>query len=206
MPLVKITPYECERNLFPRLCAKCGVPTESHVRFAVPGPVGNVVMGTLLSVCPPLFVATAICIRRWKQGVLVPMCETHKADWEWRDRTTSYSYLVFAVAPYCSAVVLSTFVLDWSNPGLFVSCFVGYFFVWCIWVVPAGIIWTRTVRSTGLPRRGFQLSGVHPDFVRALAEDRVRDANPERTAWFGDHRDDFDEDMNWLQSVRHDPK
>ena len=73
-------------------------------------------------------------------------------------------------------------------------------------VAPASIMWTRTVRATGLPRRGLQLSGVHADFIRALAEDRVRDANPERTAWFGDARDDFDEDMNWRKSVRNDPR
>src|SRR5690349_9049252 len=106
MPQVKITPYECERNLFPRLCAKCGVPTETRVRFMMPGLVANGVMATLLSVCPPLFVISAICFRRWKPGVLVPMCETHKADWEWRDRVTSCSYLMLAVAPYCTAAVL----------------------------------------------------------------------------------------------------
>jgi hypothetical protein len=82
----------------------------------------------------------------------------------------------------------------------------GYMVAWTVWIFPASILWTRTVRATGLPRRGMQLSGVHPDFIRALAEDRVRDANPERTSWFGDSRDDFDEDMNWLQSVRHDQK
>jgi hypothetical protein len=203
MPLVKITPYECERSLFPRLCAKCGVLTESHVRFTPLGPTANVFMATLLSVCPPLFVILAIGLRRVTKGVLVPMCDTHKADWQWRDRVTSYSYLA-VVGVYCAVAVCLAIGWIWDIDVPSITLMSLYLIAWCVWLIPASITWTRTVRATGVPRRGMQLSGVHPDFVRALAEDRVRDANPDRIAWFGDHRDDFDEDMNWLQSVRND--
>jgi hypothetical protein len=64
-------------------------------------------------------------------------------------------------------------------------------------------MWTRTVRSTGLPKKGIQLSGVHSNFVQAILEDRARDINPERMAWFGDERDDFDDELKW--QVPHNP-
>jgi hypothetical protein len=55
-------------------------------------------------------------------------------------------------------------------------------------------------------KRGIRLSGVHPDFIKALMADRVaaRELDPERVAWYGDLRDDFEEDWNEFGAFRPD--
>ena len=201
MPVVKITQFECERNLLPHMCAKCGIPADDCVRFTPLKPALNYVMGFLLIACPPLFVGLALYLQRKSRRFNVPMCEKHRIDWEWRDRVTSWSYLIVVVI-FCTALVLAIFS-PWDVP--FWPVIAAYLATWCYWVIPATILWTRTIRATGIPSRGMQLAGVHADFIRALAKDRVHDGDPARLAWFGDARDDFDEDQSWLQSMRNDP-
>jgi hypothetical protein len=203
MPLLKLTPYECEHDLLPRLCGKCGEPADDRVRFTPVSPTLNIFMGSTIILCPPLCIGLALLLPRRIAPLFMPMCATHRADWHWRDRITTATYMVVAIA-YVVAIALLVFApLPPYGYPLVGMC---YWFVWCFWIVPASLIWTRTVRSTGLPKRGIQLSGVHANFVRAILDDRAQDKNPERVAWFGDQRDDFDDELKWQVPQDPDPE
>jgi hypothetical protein len=200
MPLLKLTPYEIEHDLLPRLCGKCGEPADDRVRFNPVSPSLNIFMGVALIACPPVFVGLAMILTRRMKPLFMPMCATHRADWEWRDWLTTITYLPVAIL-YCVAIALLVYAP--LPPYGYPLVGVCYWFVWSFWIAPASIMWTRTVRSTGLPKKGIQLSGVHSNFVQAILEDRARDINPERMAWFGDERDDFDDELKW--QVPHNP-
>src|SRR5262245_51156102 len=159
MPLVKITPYECERNLLPRLCVKCGAPADDYVKFTVLSPFMNTLLGSLLVLCPPAFMVAAISFRRMTRPLKIPMCGPHRFDWEWRDAATSVSFAFVIVPAYCIAIGLCVFTRT-TEMDLFAIAGM-YMVLWTAWVAPASILWTHTVRATGLPRRGLQISGVH---------------------------------------------
>ena len=192
MPTVYLTRYECERSLVPRLCARCGMPADDAIGVAVITPAIHGLLGTLLILCPPLLLLIV-----WRlQGrphLRMPMCPTDRADWQWRDRVTTRTYLVVVGAYLAAAVVLlgTPGWLDWEvMAGLSVA---GYFAVWNVWMVPAVLVWTRTVRATKVMAEGLRFSGLHPAFVAAVREDRSRDPDPARQARFGDVRDDYDD-------------
>ena len=192
MPTVLLTPYECDRGLVPRLCARCGAPTDEAVRVTVLSPTTHVVMASLLTLCPPLFVVLARILQR-RRAMRLPMCPTDRADWEWRDRVTSWSYVFAVGVPYVAfpALALALVPLDWV-PRLGMAG-AAYLVAWTCWVVPAAVLWTQTVRTTKVTREGLRLSGVSPAFVAGLHADRAADSDPARRAWFGDIRDDYDD-------------
>ena len=106
MPTVLLTRYECERNLVPRLCVRCGAPADEAVRLTVLDPTTHVLVAALLQpLLPPLFVVLATILQR-RRAMRLPMCPADRADWEWRDRVTSWSYVLAVCVPYVAAVGL----------------------------------------------------------------------------------------------------
>ncbi|HKA05783.1 MAG TPA: hypothetical protein VKD71_00905, partial [Gemmataceae bacterium] len=195
MAAVRLTRYECERNLFPRVCARCGLPADRTVRYALLSPNSNLALGFLLSFCPPLFLYF-LFRERARRGVEVPMCKRDADDWHWRDRLTIGTYMLLVVNAYCAAIALAVFSPVWDYlDGRFVL--LAYFGVVYVWL-PILLLWTRTIRTSKVMKHGIRLSGVHPEFVRALMADRMRtrESDPQRLAWYGDDRDDFEEDWN----------
>src|SRR5262245_25464125 len=105
MPIVLLTRYECERSRFPPICARCGEPTDDAVRFTLATPATNLLMGTCLSLCPPL----APVVSRWfnrRSHMQIPMCPTDGADWHWRDRVTTWTYIAAMVPTYVAALAI----------------------------------------------------------------------------------------------------
>jgi len=202
MATVRLTRYECEHNLLPRVCARCGCAPSTSVRFALFTPFWNVALATLLVLCPPVFVIAAHFVSK-RHRYQVPMCGRDHADWRWRDQITTWTYLLFVFGAYCAAVVLIVFVFRDSFP---VWAGLGYMAAIYSWLPFAALTFIRTVRATKVMKRGIRLSGVHPDFVRAVMADRVaaRETDPERVAWYGDLRDDFEEDWNEFGAFRPD--
>jgi len=187
MPTVLLTTHELRTGLLPRLCARCGEPTDEFVRMTVPTPLSQTALGFCLPLCPPLFLAVALQSKK-RSSVHLPMCRPHGEDWRWRDRLTSTAYLWVVCVGYLAAIAVGIFTdLD---PGVAAA---GYLFVWVMWMVPAVLIWTETVRVTKVTRWGVRLSGVDPAFVAAIREDRARAADPARLPFHGDVRDDYDD-------------
>src|SRR5689334_13376669 len=82
-------------GLVPGVCARCGVPAEEAVRVTVLDPVTHAYVAASLTLCPPAFITAATILHR-RRAMRLPMCPADRADWEGRDRVTSWSY-VFAV-------------------------------------------------------------------------------------------------------------
>jgi hypothetical protein len=195
MAAVRLTRYECERDLLPRVCARCGVPANTEVRPCLHTPFWNVALSVLLVICPPVFLILIEIVLR-KRRFPVPMCERDAADWKWRDRFSIISYLIMGVGAYI--VVLVLILISPVADRVKELAPLGYLLTIYSWFPVYAIMWTRTVRSTKVMKRGIRLSGLHEDFIRALMADRMRsrESDPARTAWYGDARDDFEEDWN----------
>ena len=193
MPAVLLTTYECQTGRLPHLCARCGEPTDDGLPFPALTPVPQFVLNLFLVICPPVFVLLAVIVLRRRRFVL-PMCPADRADWEWRDRLSTWSYLIAACGTYVTAPVLG--YLLWPGPDGELGFSLGllaYYVVWVAWVVPVTVLWTRTVRTSKVTTAGIRLAGVHPAFAAALREDRASDADPARLPWGGTERDDYDD-------------
>jgi hypothetical protein len=187
MPTVLLTTHELRTGLLPRLCARCGEPTDDSVRVTVPTPLSQLALGTFLALCPPVFVAFALYLKK-RSSAAVPMCRPHGDDWRWRDRLTSITYLTVVGGSYLAAWAVGFLApIDPGVPAL------AYLFIWMAWMAPAVLLWTRTVRITKVTAWGVRLSGVDAAFVEALREDRARDPDPARLPWHGDERADYDD-------------
>ena len=192
MPAVLLTTYECRTGRVPRLCAKCAEPTDDGVPFPVLTPVPHFLLNLFLVICPPVFVGMAAIIRR--RRFVLPLCPPDRADWEWRVRVFTWTYLAIILPVYLVAPPLNYFL--WPDPHDEIGCFPGllvYYLVWVVWSIPVAVLSTRTVRTIKVMAEGIRLAGVHPAFVAALQADRAQDDDPARLPWGGDERDDYDD-------------
>src|SRR5262249_3797654 len=105
MPTILLTTYECRTGLLPHLCAKCGVPTDSIVRSMALAAVPQFLMNLFLVICPPLFLVMSAVFRR-RFAYELPMCPPHRVDREWRNRISSWTYLIVC-ATYIAAFTVA---------------------------------------------------------------------------------------------------
>ena len=193
MPTVLLTTYECRTGLLPRLCAKCGEPTDDGIPLPSLTPVPSLLLNVFLIVCPPVFVGLAIAIRRGATFDL-PLCKPDKADWQWRDRVSSWTCVALVCGAYVTAPIVGYLTVSAADPlnGI-VMGFIVYYLIWVVWWMPIAVMWTRTVRTSKVTYQGIRLSGVCKEFVTAIREDRAQDPNPARLPWGGTVRDDYDD-------------
>jgi hypothetical protein len=201
MPRTTLTTYECEHDLLPAVCARCGAPAAERVGRPLPVPPGCRTAAWVL----PLFLVVYLAVpavlallpcfsRRLRHTeVRVPVCAADRDHWGWRDlvRRRALWPLVFVAALAVQAACLAGLIL---HPALYAHAAAG--------VVMVGFVidWATLARGEVVVHRagpaGVYLSGVHPDFVAALIEDRARDRvdHPDRRTLRGDLRDDFDDE------------
>jgi len=205
MPTVIVTEYEHVNDLLPMVCAKCGNRAEVHVsrpiRFLGSDWAGvrtpALIFGLLFF--PPLF-----CLIAYRYAeiirVRIPMCETHKDDWHWRDRVM-FGLLIPGWT--LTVLVLHAFGLAYLIQGdgdTAAVCFLSPVVVVVMTAVIENLIvlWgaVRTAKTAD-QKLDVRLSSVHPEFVAALAEDRARDRvdNPERRVPDGDLLRDYDDEL-----------
>jgi hypothetical protein len=110
---VRLSRYECERNLFPRGCARCGLPADRTVRYALLSPNSNMAFGFLIAFCPPLFLYF-LFRERGRRAFEVPMCERDSDDWHWRDRLTVGTYILLVMNAYSAAIARAVFSPVWE--------------------------------------------------------------------------------------------
>jgi hypothetical protein len=199
MARVTVTEYECEHDLLPAVCVKCGAPADdSLVRtFRIIDGSGQweiwrgfAFLYALLFV-PPLLPWALRLSRTFR--INVPMCSADRAKESRREKRACWILVPIWIA---WSIAVDAFLVVQSvtgGPGLLCFALVGFpFFFAALEVV------TRPVRPKGErpANRGLPLTAVHPAFVAALVEDRARDrvANPDRRSLRGDMRDDFDDE------------
>jgi|SRR5262245_331057 len=202
MPQVTLTEYECEHDLHPAICAKCGMPASERVPRRVRylsndlGWLPVAALSSSLLLMPPVFLllASRYGSAAW---VRIAMCDDHRDDWRWRDRAL-YSFLIPTWAIIGGA----------SNALAFIAFLIGregiFFFGATVLILVLALIVENVVIAYGSVKvfrsekpAGAKLSGVHPDFVAALAADRARDrvTNPDRRAAGSGMREDYDDEV-----------
>jgi hypothetical protein len=191
MPVVRLTYYECDRGLLPRVCAVCGVPADDGVKFLVPTRFTMYLIGVLIWVCPPLVIPVGEYLAR-RRNIRVPMCPQHLAEYRRWDWASSLTFLVLSTGPYLAGIFLLVLLPAGEMKWMLVPA--GYFVSAFSWMIPFSIWQTRHVRTTEATSQGIRLSGVHADFVQAVRDDRA--ADPARLAAYGDARDDYDDESH----------
>jgi hypothetical protein len=201
MAKATVTTYECDHDLVPMVCARCGVPATDRVPRPVPVPPGCGTAAWLF----PLFLVVYLAVpavlallpwltqRYRRTEVRIPFCAMDRSHWAWRDRFRLRVLwpIVFVVSLAVQVLCLTGVIL---HPAFYAHSAAG---VVVVGFVIDGLVLGRgevTVHRAG--KEAFSLNRVHPDFVAALIEDRARDRvdNPDRRALRGDMQDDFDDE------------
>src|SRR5262245_25380147 len=191
MPRVRLSKYECSRDLLPPVCAFCGAPAAGVRERKFSWHPSWVWVLIFVHVLVALIVALILTRR---MVVRVPVCEQHSGYWSRRMGILTGSFLVLA------ALALAGVIYVQSEPPRQQDDLIGWlcgggFIVFFCWVIFAAIYSTRGVRPAEITDRFIRLAGVHEDFVAALEADRDRDADErDRRVRFGDVRDDYDDE------------
>jgi hypothetical protein len=199
MARITVTDYECEHDLLPPLCAKCGAPTAERaprtVRMLDDKRIWVAVVFLFgLFFFPPLVVLVILRIARANQ-VRVPICPDHRNHWAWRDWAMSWVLIPGWAAVVLAAEAYGAFLQMEGRDGSAFFC-VGLPALAVALVLENWAIGYGAVKVEQAHKDKVKLVGVHETFVAALLEERARDrvANPDRRALRGDMRDDFDDE------------
>ena len=205
MARTNVTTYETEHDLLPMVCAKCGRPAEDRVlrqiRHLDCDRQGLLAAGVVIGLLafPPLFFFVAFRLSE-KIRVRIPMCETHRDDWKWRDLAEKWFVIpVWAVTVFVfyAIALMYAFKGDTGNAAAALVGVPGAFFV-LAFVENVIILFGAVKVSIPAKQNGICLTGVHEDFVAALAEERARERvdNPERRyAPRMGVQDDYDDEL-----------
>jgi hypothetical protein len=162
---IKLGRFEIAEYELPDVCLKCGTRARQRLfhtftftpgwvyAFLVLGPIGIIVMRVLINSV------------RQEFTVGVPMCESHRNHWFWRNLI-----LVLLVVAFVVTFVGGGFLAgELDEPVAFFVTFVSAIFS----VILAVILVQRTaIRAREITQQSITLTGVCDEFVTAISEDR----------------------------------
>jgi hypothetical protein len=203
MARIRVTAYECERDLLPPVCAKCGKPAVTRVirparYFKENYEVWKPVFAVFSLIFLPALGILALVRLSYRIDVPLPMCEEHRHDYVWRDRVSLRWVLPIWTIVVLIFEILAVIDISGGDPE-----FCGFFLMGVLIAGVMGVIADTLINFTSVKMQvqikaiGVWLSNVHPDFVAALVEDRARsrvdDANRRGE---DDMRQDYDDELN----------
>src|SRR6266851_3941179 len=94
MPSVKLSDYECERDMLPPVCMFCGNPATTRVRRNFSWHPGWVYILILVNLLITLVVAL---ILTKKMTVRVPVCDEHEGYWRRRFAPLLGSFVLISI-------------------------------------------------------------------------------------------------------------
>ena len=183
MATVTLSEYECRKKLLPDVCIQCGEPATVSVRrnfsWYPPWVIALVLAGVLVA-------AIVAIVLTKKMLVQVPMCDRHKSHWSTR---TMWTFLCFAVV--ASAAIGGIALLAANDNGPRKDDMVGWVcggsaLALLLWLFLVAILQSTAIRPKLITDRKITLVKVHPEFVRALEDDREQDAQDD---------EEFDDDQ-----------
>jgi hypothetical protein len=200
MPDFKVTRYECDHDLLPMVCVRCGAPATECVARPLPKPPKAwtclfipIILVVYLAIPASLLILLWL-IPTEPDRVRLPVCDAHRDDWSWRSRFRTrwlWPPIIFAslvVQVLClTGVILHQAFYAHAAAGVLVLGFVIDY-------------WTVGRKEVQVARAGpteAQLRNVHQAFVDALIHDRARDRvdNPDRRAFRGAIQEDYDDEV-----------
>lgn len=183
MATVTLSEYECRKKLLPDVCMKCGEPATVSVRrnfsWYPPWVLALALAGLLVAV-----IVAAVLTK--KMLVEAPMCERHRKHWFNRMLWTLLSFAAIAVAGIGGIALLSANDNAPGNNDLAGWVCGGGALALISWLVLVVILQSTAIKPSLITDRKITLVKVHPEFVRALEDDREQDALEEEK--------DFDDD------------
>ena len=182
MSNVRITEFECRKNLLPDVCMFCGRRAVDRKKrtFAWHPP-----WVWILILAGILVAAIVAMILTKRMTVRVPVCNEHEGFWRRRNLIIGLSFLAMVVAEVVLIAISVSLPPGQNNdPGGFIC--LGGTAMFLGWLVLVAIYSTRGIRPTEITDRFIRLTGVHRDFIDALEDDRERDQQEEddyRSKW-----------------------
>ncbi len=175
MANVKLSAYECRKNLLPKVCMFCGEPavTRKQRNFAWHPP-----WVWILILAGILVAAIVALILTKRMTVRVPVCERHEGFWRRRNLVVGLSFLGVAVLEIV-AIAISANQPQGQNNDLGGFVCVGGAFLFLAWLVVVAIYSAQGIRPTEITDRSIRLTGVNREFIEALEDDRERDRDEE---------------------------
>jgi hypothetical protein len=174
MPTVKLSEYECKRDLLPQVCTFCGEPAVTRVKRNFAWHPQWVWVLILVNV---LIAAIVAMILTKKMTVRVPACDRHEGFWRRKAIILSLTFLI-VVAFGIGWIVFAVNQGPGNDEITGWLCGAG-FGVFILWLIVAGVWGAQGVRPTEITDRHIRLTGVHNDFIAALEDDRERDREEE---------------------------
>jgi hypothetical protein len=174
MATVKLSEYECERDLLPQVCAFCGEPAVTRVKrnFAWHPP-----WVWILILVNVLIAAVVAMILTKKMAVRVPVCDLHEGFWRRKGIVLSLTFAVIVV--YVVGWVLFAIYQGPGQDELTGWLCAGGVVLLLVWLVIAAVWNSVGVRPSEITDRFIRLAGVHGEFIAALEDDRERDREDE---------------------------
>jgi hypothetical protein len=191
MPTVKLSDYECKRDLLPDVCMFCGAPAATRLRRTFTWTPGWVWILLLVNL---IVLAVVAMLVTKKMTVNVPVCEEHEGYWRRKNLLMLMSLL--GVTLICiGGVVIVTTQDQRGNDDLTGWACGGSIAFAVVWLIFVGVLSTRGVRPVHITEDTVQLTAVHDDFIAALREERARFREHHGRVGYGDERDDYDDEF-----------
>jgi hypothetical protein len=197
MPSVKLSRYECSRDMLPDVCMFCGEPATVRKRKTFgwhPGWVWILILVNLI-----VLIVVAMILTK-KMPMKVPLCERHAGYWTRRTLTLTFSFLAVAVLCIGAGVYMDAQPVGQRDDLGGILCGGGVV-LFLGWLIFAAIYSSSGVRPTEITDKAIRLTGVNEAFIDALEEERSRDRSERERSRYGDERDDYDD-----QSDREPPR
>jgi hypothetical protein len=195
MPIVKLYRGECERDLLPDICMKCGqkstVRVEHTFHWLMPWIVA-VALGCGFWV--GLIVIFIVWVLSSKMTVRVPLCDAHKTEWSRRYQKMLYwgfasvLLILFAVIYHVENSKLHNHRNDTEGITVAIVLFYAY-------IASLGFLHFTAIRPSKINRESITLEGVSGIFFYELEHQRQTDT-PEQQFLrraVSAEQDDFDD-------------
>ena len=182
MPKVEIDLYECNRDLLPKVCMKCGSDATTRLRRTFNWYPGWILVFVLIGLIGIIVAAILSTILSKKMSLRIPLCDEHRDHWKKRSR---WSWILFGL--FILASVMLVLILPQNDvPGYVIFLAIAFAFVG--WLIPVGIMQQTAIRPQLITDDTITLINVHRDFIDALKEDRRADEDE-----YEDEMDDYDD-------------
>jgi hypothetical protein len=197
MATVRLSHYECRKDLFPDVCTWCGEPASKVTYRNFSWYPQWIVLLFLIS---PLIMLIVAVIMTKRMAAHLPFCEQHRNHWGSRN---FWSWMGFIGLVVAIATCIGTFQnLDpQQQDDLIAPIALGCIGLGLAWLIALVIVNQKAIRAVEITETRLAITNVHPEFINALDDLREevrqeRDARDDRDDRYDDERDDYDDDRD----------